>query len=170
MMHLHNLNAKSYQFIPNLQSGSDRWTCDFNHPIWDDKFIEEVEDKYRELGAAGYQIVSPTIAQASLIKYDYDVWVDVPSYYGKPVESSCCRLARGDSTKSHEDFIQEYLDDLDERRWELVFELHGHFAPLGDFTEAQNAVLYCFKGIDLPGTYEKDSFSFMGDPEQNIPF
>ena len=167
MMHLHNLNAKSYQFIPNLQSGSDDWVG-YSQPVWDDKFIEEVEDKYRELGAAGYQIVSPTIAQASVIKYDYDIWVDVPSYYGKPVESSGCRLAKGDSTKSHEDFIQEYLDDLDERRWELVFELQGHFAPLGDFDRTQPAVLYCFKGIDIPGTYEKEGDYFLKD--KDIPF
>ena len=166
-MHLHNLNAKSYQFIPNLQLGSPYCVNDFHHPIWDDRFIEEVEDKYRELGAAGYQIVSPTIAQASLVKYDYDIWVDVPSYYGKPVENSLVRLGKGDSKLSHEDFIQEYLDDLDERRWELVFELHGHFAPLGDFTEAQRAVLYCFKGIDIPGTYSEEN-PFL--KEQDIPF
>ena len=165
-MHLHNLNAKSYQFIPNLQLGSPYCVNDFHHPIWDDRFIEEVEDKYRELGAAGYQIVSPTIAQASIIKYDYDVWVDVPSYYGEPVESSICRLAKGDSTQSHEDFIQEYLDDLDERRWELVFELHGHFAPLGHFHDVQPAVLYCFKGIDIPGTYEKEGDYFLKDKER----
>ena len=165
-MHLHNLNAKSYQFIPNLQSGI-RGHHVHHQPIWDDKFCEEVLDKYRELGAAGYQIVSPTIAQASLIKYDYDIWVDVPSYYGKPVENSLVRLDKGDSTKSHEDFIQEYLDDLDERRWELVFELHGNFWPLYDFDEAQSAVLYCFKGIDIPGTYEKKG---LFDDEQDIPF
>lgn len=153
-MNLHNLNAKSYQFIPNLQLGSDDWKP--HHLIWDDKLIEELEDKYRELGAAGYQIISPTLAQASIIKYDYTVFVDVPSYHGKPVENSTVRLSQGNSTMSHLELLQAEFDELDERRWEFVFELHGNFVPLYDFDTAQPAVLYCFKGIDIPGTYEDD--------------
>ena len=153
-MNLHNLNAKSYQFIPNLQLGSENWS--YQSPVWDDKFIEELEDKYRELGAAGYQIISPTLAQASLIKYDYTVFVDVPSYHGLPVENSTVRLAQGNSKMSHKELLQAEFDELDERRWEFVFELQGLFVPLYDFDTAQPAVLYCFKGIDIPGTYEDD--------------
>ena len=153
-MHLHNLNAKSYQFIPNLTLGSEDWS--YRSPVWDDKFIEELEDKYRELGAAGYQIISPTLAQASLIKYDYTMFVDVPSYHGLPVENSTVRLAQGNSKMSHTELLQAEFNELDERRWEFVFEQQGFFVPLYDFEVAQPAVLYCFKGIDIPGTYEDD--------------
>ena len=138
------MQRKCYQYIPHLSEGIKGYGR-LPQPVWDDEYIEALETKLSDLAVKGYEVISPTLAERNYhVKYHYEVVVDVPSYFDMK-EGSPKKTWR----QAHYEEMQDHFKDLGDRYYSLVYEHHGFFKELGEFDDAQPAVLYVFKSPDM---------------------